>query len=138
MAQLAEHLRARLPGEDVTAEQLACGAWWSGPTVYLVVDDYDLVVTTMGNPFQPLVELLGHARDIGLRVILARRSGGLARGLFDSMVAGLRDLSCDVLLMSGDPDEGYIVGRSRMQKLAPGRGELISRTRGSEMVQVAR
>lgn len=138
MTQLADYLRARLPGEDVTAEQLSRGDWWNGPTVYLVIDDYDLVVTTMGNPLQPLIELLGHARDIGLRVILARRSGGIGRALFDPMIAGLRDLSCEVLLLSGDKDEGYIVGRSRMQKLAPGRGELISRSRGNDMVQVAR
>ncbi|MFC0314934.1 type VII secretion protein EccCa [Gordonia phosphorivorans] len=138
MAALADYLRARLPGEDVTADQLACGDWWSGPVVYLVIDDYDLVATAMGNPLTPLVELLGHARDIGLRVILARRSGGIGRGLFDPLVAGLRDLSCDVLLLSGDPDEGYIVGRHRMQKLGAGRGELISRARRADMVQVAR
>lgn len=138
MAQLADYLRARLPGDDVTAEQLARGDWWSGPTVYLVIDDYDLVVTAMGNPLQPLIELLGHARDIGLRVILARRSGGIGRALFDPVIAGLRDLSCDLLLLSGDADEGYIVGRHRMQKLIAGRGELISRTRSTEMVQVAR
>lgn len=138
MAQLAEYLRARLPGEDVTADQLASGDWWRGPVVHLVVDDYDLVATAMGNPLQPLLELLGHARDIGFRVILARRSGGIGRALFDQVIAGLRDLSCDVLLLSGDPDEGYIVGRHRMQKLPPGRGELISRARGGEIVQVAR
>ncbi|WP_440713344.1 type VII secretion protein EccCa [Gordonia sp. FQ] len=138
MVQLAQYLRARLPGEDVTAEQLAAGDWWTGPTVYLVIDDYDLVATATGNPLQPLTELLGHARDIGLRVILARRSGGLGRAMFDQVIAGLRDLSCDVLLLSGDPDEGYIVGRHRMQKLGAGRGELVSRSRAADMIQVAR
>ncbi|GAA3965728.1 type VII secretion protein EccC [Gordonia caeni] len=137
MTQLAEYLTARLPAEDVGAEELTRGDWWTGPTVYLVIDDYDLVATAMGNPLQPLLELLGHARDIGLRVILARRSGGIGRALFDPVIARLRDLSCDVLLLSGDADEGYIVGRHRMQKLIPGRGELISRTRGADMVQVA-
>lgn len=138
MMQLAEYLTARLPGDDVGAEELARGDWWTGPTVYLVIDDYDLVATAMGNPLQPLLELLGHARDIGLRVILARRSGGIGRALFDPVIARLRDLSCDVLLLSGDADEGYIVGRHRMQKLIAGRGELVSRTRGADMVQVAR
>ena len=138
MTQLAEYLTARLPAEDVGDEELTRGDWWTGPVVYLVIDDYDLVSTAMGNPLEPLLELLGHARDIGLRVILGRRSGGLGRALFDPVIARLRDLSCDVLLLSGDADEGYIVGRHRMQKLIPGRGELISRTRGADMVQVAR
>ncbi|MFT4087218.1 MAG: type VII secretion protein EccCa [Gordonia sp. (in: high G+C Gram-positive bacteria)] len=137
MAQLAEYLTARLPGEDVTAQQLRDRSWWSGPIVVLVVDDYDLVVTSMGNPLQPLVELLGHARDVGLSLVLARRSGGIGRALYDPVVARMRDLSCDVLLMSGDADEGYIVGRHRMQKFGPGRGELVSRTHGAQLVQVA-
>ncbi|NED66394.1 hypothetical protein G3I15_36245 [Streptomyces sp. SID10244] len=38
--------------------------------------------------------------------------------------------------MSGDRDEGYITGRVRMQQLIPGRGELVSRTRPQEMIQV--
>lgn len=138
MVQLAQFLAARLPGDDVDAQQLARVDWWSGPTVYLVIDDYDLVSTSLGNPLQPLAEYLGHARDIGFRVILSRRSGGIGRALYDPLIAGMRDLSCDVLLLSGDPDEGYIVGRHRFQKLVPGRGELISRSGGAQIVQVAR
>lgn len=138
LVQLAEYLAARLPGDELTPEQLASGDWWSGPDVYLVVDDYDLVATASGNPLTPVIELLGHARDIGFRVVLARRSGGLGRALFDPVIAGLRDLSCDVLLLSGDPDEGYIVGRHRLQKLVAGRGELVSRGGDAQIVQVAR
>ncbi|ALG84154.1 type VII secretion protein EccCa [Gordonia phthalatica] len=137
MAQLADVLSARLPGEDVTAQQLRDRSWWAGPTVYLVVDDYDLVSTSSGNPLLPLVELLGHGRDIGFRMIVTRRSGGLGRALFDPVIATLRDLSCDVLLMNGDPDEGYVVGRHRMQRLPAGRGELISRNHPPVVVQVA-
>ncbi|WP_420795015.1 type VII secretion protein EccCb [Gordonia neofelifaecis] len=137
MAQLAEYFAARLPGDDVTPQDLHDRSWWSGPTVYLVVDDYDLVATASGNPLLPLVELLGHGRDIGFRMILARRSGGLGRALFDPVIAGMRDLSCDVFLMNGDPDEGYVVGRHRLQRLPAGRGELVSRSRTPEIVQVA-
>lgn len=137
MAQLAEYFAARLPGDDVTPQQLVDRSWWSGPTVYLVVDDYDLVATASGNPLSPLIELLGHGRDIGFRLILTRRSGGVGRALFDPLIACLRDLSCDVLLMNGDPDEGYVVGRHRLQRLPAGRGELVSRNRSPEIVQVA-
>ena len=137
MAELAQYLAKRLPGEDVTQQQLRDRSWWTGPGVYLVVDDYDLVATPTGNPLLPLVELLGQARDIGLSLVLARRSGGLGRAMFDPVIARLRDLSCDVFLGSGDPDEGYIVGRHRLAKLPPGRGELISRNRPPQLVQVA-
>lgn len=137
MTQLAGYFRDRLPPDDLTVQQLKDRSWWSGPDVYVVIDDYDMVATGARHPIEPLVEMASHARDIGLHIVLARRSGGVGRAVFDPMIARLKDLSSDVLLMSGDRDEGYIVGRSRMQQLVPGRGELISRIRPQEMIQVA-
>ncbi len=64
--------------------------------------------------------------------------GGASRALFDPVIGKLKDLSADILLMSGDRDEGNIVGRTKMQKLPPGRGEFISRVRGHEMVQICK
>ena len=118
-------------------QQLRERNWYEEPDVYVVIDDYDMVATASGNPLLPLVELASHARDIGLHIVLARRSGGLGRALFDPLISRLKDLSSDVLLMSGDRDEGYIMGRARMQNLIPGRGEIVSRTRPQEMIQVA-
>ncbi|WAC54711.1 type VII secretion protein EccCa [Gordonia sp. SL306] len=136
MQQLAQILTDRLPPEDVTPQQLRDHSYYTGPDVYLVIDDYDLVATASGNPLLPLVDLAAQARDIGFHIILARRSGGLGRAMFDPLIGRLKDLSCDMLLMSGDRDEGYITGRVRMQQLVPGRGELVSRTRAQEMIQV--
>ncbi|MGV9710585.1 type VII secretion protein EccCa [Gordonia sp. NPDC003424] len=136
MTELAQYFAGRLPPEDVTPQQLRDRSWRSGPDVYVIVDDYDMVSAASGNPLLPLVELAAHARDIGMHLILARRSGGLGRAMFDPLIAHLKDLSCDILLMSGDRDEGYIAGRARMSDLVPGRGELISRNRPQEMIQV--
>ncbi|MFT3899430.1 MAG: type VII secretion protein EccCa [Gordonia sp. (in: high G+C Gram-positive bacteria)] len=136
MAELAALLEGRLPPEDITPEQLGARDWWTGPDLYLFVDDYDMVATASGNPLLVLVELLSSARDIGFHLILARRSGGVSRALFDPVIARLRDLSTDTLLMSGDRDEGYIVGQTRMSRRIPGRGELVTRS-GSEVIHVA-
>ncbi|NMO02394.1 type VII secretion protein EccCa [Gordonia sp. TBRC 11910] len=138
LGELAAICTSRLPADDVTPAQLRERSWWNGPDVYVLVDDYDMVATAVENPLLALLDLLAHARDIGLHLIVARRSGGVSRALYDPIIARLRDLSTDTLLMSGDRDEGYIVGQSRMQRLVPGRGELISRTRQPEMVQIAR
>ncbi|MBD0020450.1 type VII secretion protein EccCa [Gordonia pseudamarae] len=137
MTQLAAYLTARMPPEDVTPQQLRDRSWWSGPDVVLIVDDYDMVATAGANPLLALLEVAANARDVGLRIVLTRRAGGVARALFDPLITRLRELSCDVLLMSGDREEGFIVGRSRMRTLVPGRGELVSRNRPTEMVQVA-
>ncbi|MEE3848905.1 type VII secretion protein EccCa [Gordonia sp. LSe1-13] len=136
VAQLAEILNGRMPPEDVTPQQLRERSYYTGADVYLVIDDYDMVATASGNPLLPIVDLAAHARDIGFHIILARRSGGLGRAMFDPLIGRLKDLSSDMLLMSGDRDEGYITGRVRMQQLVPGRGELVSRTRPQEMIQV--
>lgn len=137
LAELAVFLQQRLPPEDVTPAQLRDRSWWHGPEVYLVIDDYDMVSTASMNPVAPLIDLLPSARDIGLRVILTHRSGGAGRALFDPVIGRLKELSCDLLLMSGDRDEGFIAGRTRMAPLVPGRGELVSRLRPQEMVQIA-
>ncbi|WP_076477403.1 type VII secretion protein EccCa [Williamsia sterculiae] len=136
MNELARYFAARLPPEDVTQQQLRDRNWWNGPEVYVVVDDYDMVATSSGNPLNALVDLLPQARDIGMHLILVRRAGGAGRAMFDSVIGRLKDLSSDALLMSGDRDEGFLLGRVRMQQLVPGRGELVSRTHGQEMIQV--
>ncbi|MFW0796137.1 type VII secretion protein EccCa [Gordonia sp. CPCC 205515] len=136
MIELAQYFAGRLPTESVTAQQLRDRSWWTGPDVYVIVDDYDMVAAASGNPLLPLVELAAHARDIGLHLILARRSGGVGRAMFDPLIGHLKDLSCDLLLMSGDRDEGYITGRTRMSQRVPGRGELVSRNRPQELIQV--
>ncbi|GAC69354.1 type VII secretion protein EccC [Gordonia soli] len=135
--QLGEFLSRRLPPPDLTVQQLRDRSWWQGPNVHILVDDYDMVASSSaGNPLAALGEFLPSARDIGLRIVVARRSGGASRAMFDPVIGKLKDLSADILLMSGDRDEGNIVGRTKMQKLPPGRGEFISRARGHEMVQI--
>jgi S-DNA-T family DNA segregation ATPase FtsK/SpoIIIE len=130
-------LNDRLPGERVTQRQLRDRSWWSGPDVYVVVDDYDLVAGTSGNPLLPLLDLLPHSRDLGLHLVIARRSGGAARAMFDPILARLRDLGCMGLMMSASPDEGILLGSVRPSSLPAGRGTLIRRGLPDHLVQVS-
>ena len=43
-------LTQRIPGPNVTADQLRNRSWWTGPEIYLLVDDYDLVAGGGSNP----------------------------------------------------------------------------------------
>jgi len=138
LAVLLEGLQARMPGPDVSQQQLRSRSWWSGPEIYVVVDDYDLVAGTTGNnPLAPLVDFLPHAKDLGSHVIVARRSGGAARAMFDPVLARLRDLDCMGLMMSASPEEGVLLGSARPTKLPPGRGTLVTRSQPEQLVQVA-
>ena len=79
----------------------------------MLVDDYDLVATGPANPLRPLEEFLPQARDIGLHLVLTRRSGGASRALYEPIIQRLRELSSPGLIMSGDRDEGALVGNVR-------------------------
>jgi S-DNA-T family DNA segregation ATPase FtsK/SpoIIIE len=137
MKDVADYLTNRLPGPDVTPDQLRNRSWWSGADAYVLVDDYDLVATQQGSPLAPLAPLLAQARDTGFHLILTRRSGGASRAMYESVIQGLRDLAMPGLLLSGSPDEGALLGTVRPSVQPPGRGRLVTRERGVEVVQLA-
>ncbi|MGH3367803.1 MAG: type VII secretion protein EccCa [Nocardioidaceae bacterium] len=137
LAELEQYLQGRLPGPDVTPEQLRQRSWWRGAEAFVVVDDYDLVSTQAGSPLQSLVPLLAQARDIGLHLVVVRRSGGASRALYEPVIQSLRDLAGPALLLSGGPDEGPLIGPHKPQPGPPGRGRLITRDRGAEVIQTA-
>ncbi|CAM3168827.1 type VII secretion protein EccCa [Nocardioides dubius] len=137
LKDLATYLTNRLPGPDVTPEQLRNRSWWSGAEAWVLIDDYDLVATQAGSPVHPLVPLLAQARDVGFHLVVTRRMGGAARGMYDPVLQTLRDLAMPGIMLSGSPDEGALLGNVRPALSAPGRGRLISRDRGIEVVQLA-
>ncbi|MDM4721290.1 type VII secretion protein EccCa [Micromonospora sp. WMMA1363] len=133
----AGYLRARGPGPEVTPAQLRERSWWHGPELFVLVDDYDLVASGPANPLRTLDEHLPHARDVGLHVVLARRSGGAGRAQYEPVAQRLRELSTAGLVMAGSPDEGALVGPARPGPLPPGRGRLVTRREGVRLVQLA-
>jgi S-DNA-T family DNA segregation ATPase FtsK/SpoIIIE len=137
--EVAAALRRRLPGPDVTPRELRERSWWTGPEVYVLVDDYDLVAPGGGtpHPLLPLVEFLPQAKDVGLHLVVARRCGGAARALFDPLLGRLRELAAPGLVMNGSPDEGALVESVKAAPLPPGRGTLVDRRRGVRRVQLA-
>ncbi|OBK52052.1 type VII secretion protein EccCb [Mycobacterium sp. 1081908.1] len=137
LPDLLDAVARRMPSCDVSQAQLRARSWWSGPDVYVVVDDYDLVANAGGNPLDAVVEYLPYAMDLGLHLVVARRSGGAERALFEPLLAGLRDFGCMTLMMSRRPDEGAPWGSGRPVRLPPGRGVLITRPGDEQLVQVA-
>ncbi|WP_411550602.1 type VII secretion protein EccCb [Mycolicibacterium mucogenicum] len=129
-------LTARLPGPGITQRQLRDRSWWSGPEIHVVVDDYDLVVGAAGNPLGPLLDLLPHAADIGLHVVVARRSGGAARAMFDPLLSRMRDLGATDIVMSTSPEEGPLLGAARPMTLPPGRAVVVRRGQPDQLIQI--
>ena len=136
---LAESLKERLPPSDITPQQLKERSWWSGPDVYVLIDDYDLISGgSLNHPLGPLLEYFPLARDIGLRTVITRRIGGAARAMMDPIIGRLKDLSCNALVMSGSKEEGGLFGGYKPTEMPPGRGMLVSRNVKSGVIQLSR
>jgi S-DNA-T family DNA segregation ATPase FtsK/SpoIIIE len=137
LGSIRSALTNRLPGPDITPAQLRDRSWWRGPQLYVLVDDYDLVVSGGNNPLSELLELLPQAGDIGLHLIITRRVGGAARAMYEPVLQRLRELECPVLLMSGNREEGQLIGDLRPSPQPPGRGRLVRRSDGVQLIQTA-
>jgi S-DNA-T family DNA segregation ATPase FtsK/SpoIIIE len=135
--EAAAQVEQRRPGPAVTPAQLRARSWWQGLEILYVVDDYDLVATGSGNPLLPLVDQLVQGRDLGLHLVLARRTGGAARSALDPVVQRLTDLSTPGFLFSGDRMEGPLACGVSSQRLPAGRALYATRGGSHQQVQVA-
>ncbi|WP_447002031.1 type VII secretion protein EccCa [Saccharothrix isguenensis] len=124
---VAAELKQRVPGADIPPSRLRERDWWSGPEVFVVVDDYDLLTGAMGGPLDPLVELLPQAGDIGLHVVLSRAAAGSGRTSMDAVVRRLQESNTPELALSMPPNEMPLLNGVRGRQLPPGRAVLVTR-----------
>lgn len=138
LAGLAEKaaisMRARLPGSDITPERLRRRDWWTGPLLYLLIDDYDLASSGMSGPLSPLQDLLAQGVPVGMHLVLARSSSGAMRAMMDPLIRRMWELGNPGLLLSYAKEEGKFLGEAAPRQLPPGRAQLVSR-RGIQLVQ---
>lgn len=132
------HVLARLPGPDVTADQLRTRSWWRGPELFVLIDDYDLVAASADtNPLASLLDYLSQSRDVGLHVVVTRQASGASRALLDPILGRLRELGSPGIVLSGPREEGPLLGDVKPDRLPPGRGRLVTRRTGTKPVQLA-
>jgi S-DNA-T family DNA segregation ATPase FtsK/SpoIIIE len=133
----AVSMSARLPGADLPPERLAKRDWWTGPELFVVVDDYDLFVggNGAGGPMTPLVRLLAGSAHIGLHLIIARSTSGAMRSMMDPVIRRLWELGTPALLLSYPKEEGKFLGEAKPRTLPPGRAQLVTR-RDIRLVQL--
>lgn len=140
LKELVDKLKRELEGRvlssaHLTIEQLRNPKRWEGPHFILFVDDYDSVLGPAGNPLAPLVDLIQQGRDIGFHVVLTRRVLGTSRGAFEAVFQRIKETGSPGLIMSGDPQEGALLGNQRAGALPPGRGYLVRRGQRVTLVQ---
>ncbi|WP_405699419.1 type VII secretion protein EccCa [Streptomyces sp. NBC_01383] len=138
MEALAGVFARRQPPADVSPQQLRDRSWWTGPRIFVVVDDYDLVATGAGSALAPLTEYLPFARDTGVRFVIARSSAGASRSMYEAFMQRIKELGAQGVVLSGDPAEGDLIGSVRGRPMPPGRGYFATRRRGNPLVQTGR
>ncbi|GAA2175287.1 type VII secretion protein EccC [Agrococcus versicolor] len=135
VARLVAELRERVPSADITPSQLRRRDWWSGPELFVLVDDYDLLLGTMGGPLAPLVELIPQAGDIGLHLVVARAGAGSSRTAMDAVIRRLHESNTPELTLSLPASEPLTFTPGRGRPLPAGRASLLTR-RGGAALQI--
>jgi S-DNA-T family DNA segregation ATPase FtsK/SpoIIIE len=130
-------LKERIPAADLDPQRLAAGDWWSGPRLFVLIDDYDMVATSIDSPAESLTGLLPHGVEIGLHVVLARSTTNGLRGMNDPLIRRIWDLGTPGLLMSCPKDEVSFLGDAKPLTLPPGRAQLVVRRQLAGLVQTA-
>lgn len=136
MGELAAALAGREPPPGLSAEQLLSRSWWSGPEIFLIVDDIQQLPPGFDSPLHKAVPFVNRAADVGLHVIVTRTFGGWSSAGSDPMLRALHQANAPLLVMDADPDEGFIRGKMKGGPLPRGRGLLMAEDTGV-FVQVA-
>ncbi|WP_327006896.1 type VII secretion protein EccCa [Dactylosporangium sp. NBC_01737] len=135
LKEVAGHLRERVPGSDITPERLPLRDWWTGGRLFIIVDDFELAEGSSDSPLQPLVPLLAQGADIGLHVIIARRTAGASRAFMNQAIRRIWELGNPALLFSCPRDEGSFLGNLKPRLLPVGRAQHLDRRRTVRLVQ---
>ena len=93
VAAVKASMDARLPGPNVTAEELRTRSWWSGPDLYLLVDDYEAAT-------RPDDNLLRRLLPSAASVTVAANPDGdklyFTEAEWDAFVLGVKDGEFDL------------------------------------------
>ncbi|MET7711884.1 type VII secretion protein EccCa [Streptomyces sp. NPDC005407] len=130
----ARALKTRVPGAEIAPARMRRCDWWTGPRLFVLVDDYDMVSgNSFQSPFEPLFENLTLGFEMGLHVVVARSAMGAGRGLSDALIRRLDEANNPAVLLSCPPTEGRLFGNAKPLNLPPGRALHIARRRARLM-----
>ena len=124
-------LASRTVPNDISASARKARSWWTGPEIFIIIDDYQIVAPRHSDPaihkLAPWVQ--NDSLERGFHFIIARQAGGLMAA--ENSDPLLRQLSADrapTILLSADKFEGG-VGDVKFERFGiPGRGRYVETT----------
>ncbi|WP_193606205.1 type VII secretion protein EccCa [Mycobacteroides abscessus] len=124
----------RLKGTETIQERRA-RSWWSGPEIFLFVDDYSAVANAAPSGFAPLAEHWGNAPMMGIHSVVAcpMVTANRMLGSGNSLPKLNNEAGGSNLIMDGLRSEGPVL-TVRLDRKPKGRGILLS-SEGQEVIQ---
>ncbi|WP_063915985.1 type VII secretion protein EccCa [Nocardia flavorosea] len=122
----AAKMAGRRPPDGVTAQQLKERSWWSGPEIFVFVDDYHMVAQRgQLNPLEPLRDIIVDARDTGFHLIAARNIAQADTAMYDPVLGQMKNINSSGLIMDGTKFDGMLIGDVKPTKQPTGRGIFV-------------
>jgi len=126
--ELVAELENRQPPPGTTQHEMMTKTFWSGPEIFVVIDDAG-VWPTMDNPLMGLGPHIEGARDTGLHVFAATAVANWNQVAIGSSVLGkLRASLAPILILDGRRDAGKIVGDIYAEPQRPGKATYFTRS----------
>jgi S-DNA-T family DNA segregation ATPase FtsK/SpoIIIE len=134
---IATELEKRLPEMADPDAPITAEPAFTGPRIVILIDDYDILTTAGQQPLTPFLPYLSSAQDIGLHFVLARRTAGASRALYEPLLTTLRETGTTALVMTGERTEGQLFPGLYASAQPSGRGTLVRRGRPHQLIQTA-
>lgn len=131
-------LAPRLPRGRVGQDELARSARsWSGPEIFVLVDNEDLVAgwssgammfrpDGKGPALEGLLKYLDRAREVGLHLVVGRRLSPWGQAVSAPLAGKLIQLTAPTVIMDGPREEGGLIRGVRASRQPVGRGVYVT------------
>jgi S-DNA-T family DNA segregation ATPase FtsK/SpoIIIE len=129
--------KRRQKTSDVPLAELRRPQKFNGRHFFLIIDDYETILSGSNSPVGQLAEFLLAGHDMGFHLILTHRVGGVGRASFETVFQRLKEMGTSGILMSGDPSEGRILHNQATLNMPPGRGIFVQAKHPPMLLQTA-
>ena len=126
--QVVAELDNRQPPPGTTQEEMMAKKFWSGPEIFVVIDDAGLW-PVMDNPLAALAMHVEQARDTGLHIVAGTAVANWNQVAIGSSLLGkMRASLTPTLILDGRRDAGKIVGDLVAEPQRPGKALYFTRS----------
>ncbi|MCX5046291.1 type VII secretion protein EccCa [Aldersonia sp. NBC_00410] len=118
-------------------------AWWTGPELFIIVDDYDLLAgrgNNTDNPLLPWLSLLPYGFDYGVHLIVARNIKDIAIAMHsDPILRAFEANMTSVVMLDGPASEGKLFDLQKPRMHPAGEADYLQPLRGNtDLIRIAK